>query len=182
MKLFYDKKSKDPTYYAQQGIRIGKKTTTRNVRNFGKHSELLKITDDPLAYVNEEIRKMNEEYRVGRVEYEIRADFNEKVTSSNDEKSSVTYANTGYFFLQNVIKDLKLKQFFTDITSDRKITFNCYDICRFLTYARILDPKSKLGTWDSLETYYEKLLPSRFMLFSYSVTTAPDVSVFWEAS
>ena len=72
-------KSKDPTYYAQQGIRNGKKTTTRNVRNFGKHSELLRITDDPLAYVNEEIRKMNEEYRVGRVEYEFKADFNEKV-------------------------------------------------------------------------------------------------------
>ena len=51
MKLFYDKKAKDLTYYAQQGIRIGKKTTTRNVKNFGKHSELLKITDDPLAYV-----------------------------------------------------------------------------------------------------------------------------------
>ena len=77
MKLFYDKKSKDPTYYAQQGIRNGKKTTTRNVRNFGKHSELLKITDAPLAYVNEEIKKMNEEYRVGRVEYELKADFNE---------------------------------------------------------------------------------------------------------
>ena len=156
MKLFYDKKSKDPTYYAQQGIRIGKKTTTKNVRNFGKHSELLKITEDPLAYVNEEIRKMNEEYRVGRVEYEIKADFNEKVTTSNDEKSSVTYTNTGYFFLQNVMKDLRLKQFFADITSDRKITFDCYDICRFLTYARILDPRSKLGIWDSLDMYYEK--------------------------
>lgn len=49
MKLFYDKKAKDPTYYAQQGIRNGQKTTTRNVKNFGKHSELLKITDDPLG-------------------------------------------------------------------------------------------------------------------------------------
>ena len=70
MKLFYDKKSKDPTYYAQQGIRIGKKTTTRNVKKFGKHSELLEITDDPLAYVQNEIKKMNEEYRVGKVSYE----------------------------------------------------------------------------------------------------------------
>lgn len=49
MKLYYDKHSKDPTYYAQQGIRNGKKTTTRNVKNFGKHSELLKITDDPFG-------------------------------------------------------------------------------------------------------------------------------------
>ena len=54
------------------------------------------------------------------------------------------------------MKDLKLKQFFTDVTSDRKIKFDCYDICRFLTYARILDPKSKLGTWDRLDAYYEK--------------------------
>ncbi len=51
MKLYYDKRLKDPTYYAQQGIRNGKKTTTRNVKNFGKHSELLKITDDPEAYI-----------------------------------------------------------------------------------------------------------------------------------
>ena len=60
MKLFYNKKSADPTYYAQQGIRNGSKTTTRNVKNFGKHSELLRITDDPLSYVKREIQKMNE--------------------------------------------------------------------------------------------------------------------------
>ncbi|MEE0420066.1 MAG: transposase [Lachnospiraceae bacterium] len=71
MKLFYNKNSKDPIYYAQVGIRNGKKVTTRNVKRFGKHSELLKITDDPLSYVKEEIRKMNEEYRVGKVEYTI---------------------------------------------------------------------------------------------------------------
>ena len=62
MKLFYNKNSKDPIYYAQVGIRNGKKVTTRNVKRFGKHSELLEITDDPLSYVKEEIRKMNEEY------------------------------------------------------------------------------------------------------------------------
>ena len=71
MKLYYDKRLSDPTYYAQQGIRNGKKTTTRNVKNFGKHSELLKITDNPLAYVKAEIDKMNEEYRVGRYQIEI---------------------------------------------------------------------------------------------------------------
>ncbi len=52
MKLYFDKRLKDPTYYAQQGIRNGKKTTTKNVRNFGKHSELLKITDDEAFKAN----------------------------------------------------------------------------------------------------------------------------------
>ena len=44
MKLYYDRKSKDPTYFIQQGYRIGKKTSTRNVKRIGKHSELLAIT------------------------------------------------------------------------------------------------------------------------------------------
>lgn len=156
MKLYYDKRSKDPTYYAQQGIRNGKKTTTRNVKRFGKHSELLKITDDPLAYVNEEIRKMNEEHRIGKVSYEIKADFNEKVPKTNDEASASTWLNIGYFFLQTIMKDLKLKEFFFGVTKDLKITFDCFLISRFLTYSRILDPASKYATWNRLDTYYEQ--------------------------
>lgn len=156
MKLFYNKNSKDPIYYAQQGIRIGKKTTTRNVKNFGRHSELLKITDDPLAYVNEEIRKMNEQYRVGRVDYTFSADFNERVPHTDAHASSSTCLNIGYFFLQDLMKDLQLKDFFREKTKGRKITFDCYTIQRFLTYARILDPLSKFATWHKLDNYYEK--------------------------
>ena len=155
-KLFYDKRSKDPTYYAQQGIRNGKKTTTRNVRNFGKHSELLKITDDPLAYVKEEIKKMNDEYRVGKVSFDLTADFNERVRHSDKDASSPTWVNIGYFFLQYIMKDLKLRDFFQHKTRDRKITFDCYTISRFLTYARILDPASKSATWDRLDSYFEQ--------------------------
>lgn len=156
MKLFYNKNAKDPTYYAQQGIRNGKKTTTRNVKNFGKHSELLKITDDPLAYVKEEIRKMNDEYRVGRIEYDFKADFNERVEHTGDEASASKNLNIGYFYLQEIMQHLKLKDFFSDMTAGRKITFDCYTIMRFLTYARILDPGSKHSTWEHLENYYEK--------------------------
>lgn len=156
MKLYYDKHSKDPTYYAQQGIRNGKKTTTRNVRNFGKHSELLKITDDPLVYVREEIQKMNEEYRVGKVSFNLTADFNERVSHSDADASSSTWVNIGYFFLQYIMKDLRLKEFFQKKTDGRRITFDCYTISRFLTYARILDPASKFATWDRLASYYEQ--------------------------
>ena len=156
MKLSYNKNSKDPIYYAQQGIRNGKKTTTRNVKKIGKHSELLKITDDPLAYAKEEIRKMNEEYRVGKVEFSLSADFNERVPHTENPASSTTWKNIGYFFLQNLMKDLWLKDFFDEKTMNRKITFDCYTIHRFLTYARILDPLSKYATWNKLNTYYEE--------------------------
>lgn len=156
MKLYYDKRLSDPTYYAQQGYRIGNKTTTRNVKKLGKHSELLKITDDPLSYVKAEIEKMNEEQRVGRVSYEISADFNEKVQKISQDASSVTWVNIGYFFLQYIMNGLELKEFFKEITKDRRNTFDCYTILRFLTYSRVLDPKSKYATWGTLDTYYEK--------------------------
>ena len=156
MKLWYDKRVADPIYYAQQGVRNGKKVSSKNVKRIGKHSELLKITDDPLAYARAEIARMNEEYRIGRVQFDLKCDFNERVKKTERESSRSTAVNTGYFFLQNIMGQLKLKEFFSQITSDRKMTYNCYDINRFLTYARILDPRSKYGTWDHLGTYYEK--------------------------
>ena len=63
MKLNYDRKSKDPTYFVQVGIRNGKKTTTKNIARIGKHSELLMITDDPLTYAKGEVARLNEEAR-----------------------------------------------------------------------------------------------------------------------
>lgn len=156
MKLYFDKRLKDPTYYGQQGFRNGKKVTSKNIIKFGKHSELLKITDDPEAYVREQIRKWNEEYRVGKVEYTFSADFNERVPHTENNASSSTSLNIGYFFLQELMGKLRLKTFFQEKTKGRKITFDCYTILRFLTYARILDPLSKHATWHKLGTYYEK--------------------------
>lgn len=156
MKLYYDKRLSDPTYYAQHGIRNGKKTTTKNVKKFGKHSELLKITDDPLAYVKEEIRKMNEEYRVGKVELSYSADFNERVKHSDAPASLRNELNIGYFFLQKFMGELKLKKFFDEKADGRRMTFDTYTIHRFLTYARILEPQSKFATHHTLNTYYEK--------------------------
>ncbi len=67
MKLWFDKKSKDPTYFIQVGIRNGKKVTSKNIAKIGKHSELLKVTDDPLAYAKEEVAKYNEEAKKTRL-------------------------------------------------------------------------------------------------------------------
>jgi len=157
MKLYYNKNRKDPTYYAQVGYRDSSgKATTRNVKNLGKHSELLKITDDPVAYCRELIRKMNEEAREGKSSLQITLDFNENVTETDEEFSKSTQLNIGYFYLQYIYQKLDLQKFFDKITAGSKITFDCNEINRFLTYARILDPRSKYGTFDQRDTYFEK--------------------------
>lgn len=154
MKLYYNKNSKDPIYYAQQGLRNGKKVTTKNVRRFGRHSELLESHDDPLAWVKSEIAKMNEEYRVGKCDVSFTIDFNQKVDSSDSEASKSTTLNTGYLYLKYIYDQLDLKSFFKKKCVGRKMKFNPDEINSFLTYARILDPDSKLGTFDRLDSYY----------------------------
>ena len=156
MKLYYDKRLKDPTYYIQQGFRNGKKTTTKNIKRLGKHSELLLITDNPLEYAKNEVKKMNEEYRSGRSEFIVTMDFNERIPSTDSPCSNSTSLNIGYLYLKDIYAKLNLSDFFKSVSSDRKIPYDCNKICQFLTYARILDPASKYGTYDKLDTYYEK--------------------------
>lgn len=157
MKLNFDRKSKDPTYFIQMGYRNGKKTSTRNVARIGKHSELLaQGIKDPLAYAKEKVAEANEEQKNGRVSMEVKLDFDEKVVSSDAMASASSSSNVGYFFLQAVYHQLHLDDFFRDVTKDRKITFDPDEVNRFLTYARILDPDSKLGTYDHLDHYYEQ--------------------------
>lgn len=157
MKLWYDRKSKDPTYFVQLGVRNGKKTTTKNVARIGKHSELLKITDDPLAYAREQVKKYNEEYKKeNKVSLDIKVDFAEKIKATDAITSKSTQLNIGYFFLQQIYHELEIHSFFKNVTSDMKIEFDPDLVNRFLTYSRILHPDSKLGTYQNLDCYYEQ--------------------------
>ena len=157
MKLNYDKNSKDPIYYIQVGIRNGKKTTTKNVARIGKHSELLKITDDPLAYAKEQVRLFNEEAEKNKtLPLELRINFAEKIKATDAVASSSTRLNIGYLFLQQLYHELELDSFFKEIAADSKITFDPNLVNRFLTFSRILDPDSKLGTHQHLGNYYEQ--------------------------
>ena len=156
MKLGYDTKSKNPTYYIQEGFRNGKKTSTRNVKRIGRHSELLAITNDPIAYSKEEVRKYNETNRTGKMNMDIQINFDKKLIPADNIKSRSTILNVGYFILQKIYQELNLSDFFTEIKKDKKVTFPCNDINRFLTFSRILEPQSKYGTFDNLNIYYEQ--------------------------
>lgn len=157
MKLWYDRKSKDPTYFVQLGIRNGKKTTTKNIARIGRHSELLKVTDDPLSYAKEQVAKYNEEAKINKqVSLELRIDFAEKLRAVNDIVSSSAQLNIGYFFLQQLYHGLEIGSFFDSLTAGSKITFDPDLINRFLTYDRILAPDSKLGSLQHMANYYEQ--------------------------
>jgi len=157
MKLWYDKKSKNPSYFVQLGIRNGKKTTTKNIARLGRHSELLKITDDPLSYAKEQVEKYNREVKNNnQVSLELKINFAEKIKAANTLVSSNRQLNIGYFFLQQLYHDLDISSFFDAVAAGSKITFDPNLVNRFLTCSRILDPDSKLGTHQHRGNYYEQ--------------------------
>lgn len=154
MKLNYDRKSKDPTYFIQVGIRNGKKVTTKNVERIGKHSELLKITDDPLEYAKQRVKEYNENIKNSKVEYNITVNFDDKVINQGNTVSKSTCKNTGYFYLKELYSSLGISDFFDKVCSGRKIAFNPNMINMVLTFSRILDPGSKMHTLNNLTGFY----------------------------
>ena len=109
MKVTYNKKAKDPTYYIQESYRNKDgKSTTRTVKILGKHSALLKMTDDPLAYAREIAKKMTEEKKE-TITYTI--DPNQKVEWS--EYSGIR--RIGSLYLRIIFDRLQLDQFLVSI-------------------------------------------------------------------
>ena len=157
MKLWYDRKSKNPTYFVQLGIRNGKKTTTKNIARIGRHSDLLKIADDPLSYAKEQVAKFNEEAKLNhQISLELKINFAEKLKASDSLASSSKQLNIGYFFLQQLYHSLEIGSFFDSLTADTKITFDPNLVNRFLTCDRILAPDSKLSSLQHMANYYEQ--------------------------
>lgn len=154
MKLNYDRKSRDPTYFIQVGIRNGKKVTTKNVERIGKHSELLKITYDPLEYARQKVKEYNDNLKNSRVEYNITIHFDDKVINRGNIVSRSTCRNIGYLYLKEIYSSLKLSGFFEKVCSDRRIAFHPDMINMVLAFSRILDPGSKLHTLKNLSLFY----------------------------
>lgn len=157
MKLWFDRKAKDPSYFVQQGIRNGKKVTTKNVFKIGKHSELLaQGHSDPLEYAKKVVAQYNDKIKNEKVNLEITVDFAKKLVSSKDVTSKSTLLNIGYFFLQDIYSKLKLKDFFSLISKERKFSFDLNTINRFLVFDRVLAPKSKYAALKDLANFFEK--------------------------
>ena len=154
MKLYYDKRLKDPTYYIQIGIRNGKKVTSKNIGKIGKHSDLLKEHEDPLAYAKDYIRRLNDEGAPKKIE--LLVNLTEKLDSSDDLISQSTALNIGYLVFQKIYHDLGLPSYFRTLNRQSKASYDFNEVNRFLTFARILDPSSKLKMFQNKDHYFEK--------------------------
>lgn len=139
-------------YYVIEGYRNEQgKSTSRIVRKLGTHEQLLKEHDDPEAWAREVVAEMNRQAKEGK--QAIMVPFSPSRVIEKDEEKLF---DGGYLFLQKLFCRLRLDQICKKITAKRKYEFNLSEILGDLVYARILNPTSKLATYDYVQSFLEK--------------------------
>ena len=153
MKLEIIKNKNDTYYYVSKSIRRGKSVSNVRIHSIGSHSKLLKDHDDPLSYALEVVKKYNEDAKEKILSFNEKIDFNEKIIESDSDKSIKTTKNVGYLYLEKIFDELKIDKFIEGNTKSYKFKFSLLNVMKLLTFSRILEPKSKLSTFDNSKTY-----------------------------
>ena len=148
MRLSKIKKKNDTFYYVIESLPGG---STKIYEVIGKHSELLKITDDPLSYAKRRVEEINNSLKEDVMIFNEKIDFSEKIEESNDIASKNTSKNIGWLYLDEIIKKFDLESFFLKHKGKQK--YNLYDINKHLVVNQILNPGSKMNAWESIDNY-----------------------------
>lgn len=155
MKLQKNKSGNEIYYYLADTVRIGNKVKTKNVERIGKHSDLIKICQDPEKYAIEYVDKVNKSLSNDVKKETLTINYSSPLAKSNSRICKSKEKNVGYFYLQKIYNDLKLREFFDELSLTNRFDYNANDINRFLAFSRILEPKSKLGSFSNFDKFYE---------------------------
>ena len=153
MRLSISKSKNCTSYYVADSRREGKKIITKLIYKIGTHEQLLKDGHDPEAYAREIVEKFNRESKESIIHIDEKIDTKEKLETIGDF-SKQTYKNVGYLYLQALLKQLKMDEFWAKVQTNSK--FNSYDIFNALTVSRFLYPNSKKATFENLNSLIGK--------------------------
>ena len=153
MRLKITKTKTNTNYYIIKDVNIKNKRTTQIVERLGNEIEVMKRASgkDIMTWIDEYIESLNEKARKGNEELIIK-----KFTSTIIEKNSPKVFNCGYLFLQKIYKELKLDKICKQISKKYKFEYDLDSILSRLIYTRILEPSSKLSSFESSKNFLEQ--------------------------
>lgn len=130
-----------------------KGTKQKCIKSLGNINRLIESgIDDPKAYFQKEVDRMNEERKAEKL--------NKKINSQLiSEVSPERYL--GYFPLANILNVLDVEEHFRYMQSTRNFQFDLFDIISSLVFARAVAPLSKYKT-------FHDILPSLYKDFNFS--------------
>ena len=153
MRLRIDQnKNGTKNYYVMESYRTdSKKTTTRIVKKLGSYDQLIKEHEDPEAWAREVVAEMNRQAQEGKQKVLVPYSPSELI-----KKDDVRLYDGGYLFLQKLFCQLHLDYISKRIAKRYDFSYNLAEILGHLVYARILNPASKLSTYEYTQTFLEK--------------------------
>ena len=167
------KKKNDVYLVITDAYREKGKVKRRTVKKIGYLSELEKEYSDPISHFKEEAKRMAEEKKKYGGIRNLKIDF------SLPAKDSVNY-KFGNLIINEIIKSFKLEYIFRKERDNSKLRINLNKIFQYLIAKQILEPSSKLKSFEDQERYFgiNKLnLHDIYRALGYFNTLSPAIQI-----
>lgn len=153
MRLKITKTKSDTNYYIIKDVTKNGKRTTQIYEKLGNIECISKRANGeaPLEWINKYIENLNNDLKKGNENIVIK-----KSTSSLLKKDVQNSFNIGYVFLQKIYNALKLNEICKDISKKYKFEYDLDSILSRLIYTRILEPSSKLSSFEASKKFLEQ--------------------------
>ena len=126
-------------------------TRSRVVQNIGFLDVVEKEYDDPIAFFTEMAKRLTDEKK--RAEAPILLELDRKMALPPGTDNS---RNFGYLAFSKIYHQLGLREFWANRQSSTRAGYNLNSIFRALVFARLVDPDSKKGSFESLGRFFDK--------------------------
>lgn len=152
MKLSIKRTKNNTFFYMVKSIRINGKSTSRIIECLGKLEEVkVKANgEDPIEWAKKYV------YQKTLEEKENKATYYTKLVEGSPLTNQKIFFNTGYLFLKKIYKELKLDKICKQISKKYKFEYDLDSILSRLIYTRILEPSSKLSSFESSKNFLEQ--------------------------
>ncbi|WP_100013351.1 IS1634 family transposase [Lentibacillus sediminis] len=128
-----------------------KKTKSKTIESLGYLDELEKEYDDPIAYFEEKVKRMNQQQEEDKFTMTFRISSEDRLQSEEANRK-----NFGYAALSKIYHELGIHTFLTNRQRHSKSDYDANSIMKLLVFARLLYPASKKHTYENKETFFEK--------------------------
>lgn len=139
-------------YVIKDVIRNGKRTT-KIVEKLGTLEDLKKKlkNEDPIEWSKKYIRNLNDQEKINTRKIVIEKSQNKLI-----EREKQTLYNCGYLFLEKIYYKLKLNNVCKEISQKYQFKFDLNSILSNLIYTRIIEPSSKLSSFEASKKFIEQ--------------------------
>ena len=153
MRLSISKSKNSTTFYVIQSTYIDRKRSTRIVEKLGSLEEVTQKANgqDPIEWAKNYINELTKKEKEGNREIIKRYSPTKIINKGKQIKF-----NCGYLFLQDIYYKLGLNKICNAIDNKHQFHFSLNDIMSKLVYGRIIEPSSKLSTYEFSKTLLEQ--------------------------